>query len=56
VGVTWLNSTGSLGDAKGTSSWVAAAIPLLRGNNSITVRVYDAAGNMAWRSLMVVRQ
>ncbi|MBI2680962.1 MAG: matrixin family metalloprotease [Candidatus Solibacter usitatus] len=56
VRVTWLNSTGSLGDATGTGSWVATAIPLLRGNNSITVRAYDAAGNMAWRSLMVVRQ
>ena len=29
---------------------------LLRGNNIITVRAFDAAGNMAWRSLMVVRQ
>jgi hypothetical protein len=56
VRVTWLSSTGALGDAQGTGSWAARAIPLLRGNNIITVSAYDAAGNMAWRSLTVVRQ
>ncbi len=56
VRVSWQSSTGALGDANGTGSWVATAISLLQGNNLITVRAYDAAGNMAWRSLMVVRQ
>jgi hypothetical protein len=54
--VSWSSSTGALGDAQGTGSWAARAVPLLRGNNIITVRAYDAAGNMAWRSMMVVRQ
>jgi hypothetical protein len=54
--VKWANSTGSSGDAAGTSSWTAANIPLLVGTNAITVRAFDAAGDSAWRALTVVRQ
>ena len=53
--VKWTNSTGGSGVAAGTSSW-SANIPLLVGTNVITVRVYDAAGNSAWRALTVVRR
>jgi hypothetical protein len=58
VGVTsveWSTSTGSTGNATGTTSW-SATIPLLVGNNVVTVRAYDAAGNSSWRALTVVRQ
>jgi hypothetical protein len=40
----------------GTESWIAGPIPLLQGNNNITIRAFDLAGNMSWRSLTVVRQ
>ena len=40
--------------ATGTAAW-SATVPLLTGSNAITIRVFDAAGNSAWRSLVVVR-
>jgi hypothetical protein len=52
--VQWTTSTGSAGTATGTTSW-SAVIPLLVGNNTVTVRAYDAAGNSSWRSVTVVR-
>ncbi len=57
VGVTlvsWATNFGSSGAASGTTAW-SAAIPLLVGNNSVTVRAYDAAGNVAWRSVVISR-
>jgi hypothetical protein len=54
--VTWTSSTGASGSATGTQSWTAAGIPLLEGNNTITVQAYNAAGDSAWRSITVVRQ
>ena len=58
VGVTavkWSTSTGSSGVAAGTKVW-SATVPLLVGNNVVTVRAYDAAGNSGWRSVTVVRR
>jgi hypothetical protein len=52
--VKWTTSTGSAGDANGTTSW-SAIIPLLVGDNTVTVRAYDAAGNSTWRAVTVVR-
>jgi hypothetical protein len=40
--------------ATGTTAW-SAAIPLLVGNNSVTVRAMDAAGNVGWRSVVITR-
>ena len=57
VGVTlvsWATNFGSAGSASGTTAW-SAAIPLLVGNNSVTVRAYDAAGNVGWRSVVISR-
>lgn len=57
VGVTavkWTTSTGSSGTASGTAAW-SATVPLLVGNNMVTVRAYDAAGNSRWRALTAVR-
>ncbi len=56
ISVTWTNSTGSSGNAAGTTSWTAAGIPLLVGTNTITVNAFDAAGDSAWRAVTVVRQ
>jgi len=57
VGVTqvdWNSSNGGSGKASGTTSWTAT-VPLLVGDNVITVKAYDAAGNSAWRAITVVR-
>jgi hypothetical protein len=53
--VLWSTSTGSSGQASGTSNW-SAGVPLVVGNNVITIRAYDAAGNSGWRSITVVRR
>jgi Matrixin/Glucodextranase, domain B len=52
--VAWTTSTGGAGTATGTVSW-SASVPLLVGNNTVTVRAYDAAGNSSWRAITVVR-
>jgi hypothetical protein len=54
VKVTWSTNTGSSGTASGTTAW-SAAIPLLVGSNQVTIRAYDAAGNMGWRAVEVSR-
>jgi len=54
--VTWKSSTGTSGHAIGTMAWVARSIPLLYGNNVLTIRAFDAAGNSSWRSVTVVRR
>jgi len=53
--VKWSNSTGDSGAASGTTNW-SASVPLLEGNNVVTIRAYDAAGNSAWRAITVVRR
>lgn len=52
--VQWTTSTGGAGTASGTTSW-SATVPLLVGNNTVTVKAFDAAGNSAWRAITVVR-
>ena len=57
VGVTeidWSSSTGVSGKAPAATTW-SVTVPLLVGDNVITLKAYDAAGNSAWRSLTVVR-
>ena len=53
--VTWQSAWGS-GIATGTTNWNVAGIPLLVGNNIITIRAYDAAGNQTSQSILVVRK
>ncbi len=53
--VTWSTNTGTSGTAAGTTQWTAS-IPLLVGSNAVTIRASDAAGNVAWRSVVVSRQ
>lgn len=52
--VSWATNFGSAGVAAGTAAW-SAVIPLLVGNNSVTVRASDAAGNVGWRSVVITR-
>ncbi|HUB79244.1 MAG TPA: matrixin family metalloprotease [Bryobacteraceae bacterium] len=52
--VQWSTSTGSSGAATGTTAWTAS-VPLLIGNNTITVKAYDTSGNSSWRAVTVVR-
>lgn len=54
--VTWSSSTGTSGVATGTTLWAAKDLPLVVGNNVITVKAFDAAGNYAWRAIIIVRQ
>lgn len=53
--VKWSTSTGESGTASGTTTW-SASVPLLAGDNVVTVRAYDAAGNSGWRAITVVRK
>lgn len=52
--VTW-QSTSASGSALGSTSW-NFEVPLLVGDNNVTVRVRDEAGNMAWRNLLITRR
>ena len=52
--VTWSTNMGYAGKATGTSQWTAA-IPLVVGTNTIVITAADAAGNTAWRSVVVSR-
>jgi hypothetical protein len=54
--VSWFASTGKSGSASGTTSWTTPPIALIHGDNSVVVRAFDAAGNMAWRVVNVTRQ
>lgn len=56
VAVTWTDSLGVTGVARGTTLWIAADIPLRQGINVLTLRARDAAGNVGWRSLTVTRK
>jgi hypothetical protein len=51
--VTWVNSRGGEGTASGTTIWTANSIPLLRGENLITVTAEDADGNQATDEIVV---
>ncbi len=55
VKVTWSDAFGDTSLASGTASW-STNVPLLVGTNTITIRAYDAAGNSAWRSVVVTRR
>ena len=52
--VSWATNFGQAGVASGTTAW-SAPIPLIVGNNSVTVRATDAAGNIGWRSVVIAR-
>lgn len=54
--VTWSTNTGRSGTATGTTQWLTTAIPLLIGSNTVTIKASDAAGNVAWRSVVVTRR
>lgn len=53
--VTWSTNFGASGMASGTTTW-SAAVPLLVGNNTVTIRAGDAAGNTSWRSVVITRR
>lgn len=55
VVVQWNTSAGSAGTAVGSPSWVASAVPLMLGANTITVVAIDSAGNRASQSFVVTR-
>lgn len=54
--VTWESSNGISGLAAGSPAFSTPPIPLAKGTNRITIRAADAAGNSAWRSLVITRR
>jgi predicted secreted hydrolase len=56
VSVSWTNvATGGSGVAIGTTSWAVVGIDLSAGDNEITVRARDAAGNVGRDAIVVTR-
>ena len=53
--VTWSNNRGGSGTCSGTGTWTASGIPLLSGQNVLTVTASDAAGNSGTCTLTVTR-
>lgn len=53
VRVQWRSSRGTSGTATGSNSWQAAAIPLERGENILTISAIDASGNAGTDALTV---
>jgi len=51
-GVKWKTDRGRTGTATGTQSWLAA-VPLIKGQNTITVTAWDEAGNVSTKILYV---
>jgi hypothetical protein len=51
-GVKWKSDRGFSGTATGTQTWFAA-VPLLNGQNTITVTAFDEAGNESTKTLQV---
>jgi YD repeat-containing protein len=54
--VTWANDRGGIGTATGTSSWNISGIQLQTGANTVSVTVWDAAGNSTAATLTVTLQ
>ncbi len=57
VGITlisWSNLTGGSGKATGTTNWSIAAIPLVEGENVITITASDSVGNLSFDTLTVI--
>jgi len=54
--VVWFTTAGDSGVASGAADWQAGLIPLYIGTNTIIIRAFDNAGNMAWKSLVVTRR
>ncbi|MCC6365380.1 MAG: matrixin family metalloprotease [Bryobacterales bacterium] len=54
--VDWVANGNRGGRADGSTNWRIADVPLFTGSNMITIRAWDAAGNMSWRSLSITRQ
>ena len=51
--VSWRNSRGGSGLAVGTTSWIAASVPVQPGSNDITITATDKAGNSATSVLKI---
>jgi hypothetical protein len=54
--VNWTNSKGGNGTASGSSSWSVSNIPLLGGENILTITAKDGTGNQSTDKLTVVRR
>ena len=54
--VSWTSTSGESGLAEGTAKWRTAPVPLLVGDNTITIVATDEAGNSSRRLVVVTRR
>jgi hypothetical protein len=54
--VTWSSTGGGAGIAVGTATWRIESVPLLVGDNTITITAMDEAGNTSRRKIQVTRR
>ena len=52
--ITWSTSSGQSGTATGTQNWSVSGLALKKGENIITVKVFDNAGNTGNDTLTVI--
>jgi hypothetical protein len=56
VSVSWTSDKGGKGAASGSESWETAPIPLLIGDNTITITAEDGTGATASRTVIIKRE
>jgi hypothetical protein len=56
VSVSWTSDKGGKGEASGSESWETAPIPLLIGDNTITITAEDGTGATASRTVIIKRE
>ena len=56
VSVSWTNDQGGEGEASGSESWRTGTIPLVVGENRITITAKDSIGATGSRTVTIVRE
>lgn len=56
VSVSWTSDKGGRGEANGSESWETDPIPLLVGDNTITITAEDGTGATASRTVVIKRE
>ena len=52
-GISWVNNRGGQGTATGAESWAIGPLTLAAGDNLVTVRATDTAGNFTEKTLLI---
>lgn len=56
ISVSWSNDQGGEGEASGSESWETGTIPLVIGENRITITATDSAGETVSRTVTIIRE